>query len=458
MIFICNTDVSINNNSDVDTVEDVVTSESDCPPKLHRRQKKKQRIQKVLNKNKIYNNSRVIEDTIKTTLNDRLTNELKRCHALTPPLRQHIKLNLSENQLIPYLKHYLLNENDLKSQGYPYYYGSKAAFFKQNFGGRGSFCAFSVTPIGFDVNAREFIPNRSRKVVERKLSVDSGQASGNTSSSLTDSDSSDNLNELRFSENSGHSEKKCARCNHEFYVNESGEYLRSEKCKYHWGKFCGKYTCCESEKYSVGCTQADEHVWTGYENGFNGPLDGFVSTDNSCKKENGNNDMVFALDTEMCFTGLGLECTKVTLVTSDGSKIYEKYIRPANKIICYNTRFSGVTKKDLSSKNGLVSTLSEVQQDLLNYIDAETILIGHALENDLRSLKIIHKNVIDTSLCFPHPHGPGFKHSLRTLTQQYLRRTIQDSDQGHSSFEDSRAALELILWRIRKDFRSVLEY
>lgn len=388
---------------------------------------------------------------------DRSMIEIKRCRAITPPLREHIKLNLPEFKLIEYLQPYCVSSNDLKSQGFPYRYGDKAGFFKKRFGNCVEYSLPTIPTMPFDVNAREFVPNNKRRSLDRKFSSDSGRATG-SSSSWTDSDSSDNTSELKYHERT---EKKCVRCTREFHVTESGEYIRSETCSYHWGKLersyaaSGTYTCCGSPRYSKGCTVADEHVWSGYEMGFNGPLDDYVRTEYSDKPVGAHS--LYALDCEMCYTGKGLEVTKVTLVSSDGQKVYEKFVRPATKIIDYNTRFSGITKKDLVARNNRVASLPEVQQDLLQYINADTILIGHALDNDLRALKIIHDKVIDTSLSFEHENGSNFKHSLRSLTLKYLNRTIQNSDQGHSSFEDSRACLELMLWRVRKDYRPVLE-
>lgn len=469
-------------DEDPGTIDDVNTSESESTPKIRRKHKKKSATRHRRCKKSAADNGDENKEnsscqsarssksdvstsspaaTAKPMFGDRIMTELNRCRALTPPLRQHIKLNLPESELIPYLKHYLLNANDLKAQGFPYRYGDKAGFFKKRFSASVDYYVPPVSAVSFDVNAREFVPSNKRRSIERKSSTDSGQGTSSSSPPSTDSDSSDNIGELKYNERT---EKKCVRCTREFHVNEFGDYMRTEKCSYHWGKLektapytvsGGTYSCCNSPKYSKGCTIADEHVWNGYEMGFNGPFDDFVRTENSVKSITNQN--VFALDCEMCYTGLGLEVTKVTLVGSDGQKMYEKYVRPPAKIVDYNTRFSGITKKDLSARNGSVASLAEVQQDLLKFIDADTILIGHALENDLRVLKMIHDNVIDTSVCFPHYNGPGFKHSLRALTLQYLKRSIQDSDQGHSSFEDSRACLELMLWRVRKDFRTVLE-
>lgn len=39
--------------------------------------------------------------------------------------------------------------------------------------------------------------------------------------------------------------------------------------------------------------------------------------------------------------------------------------------------------------------------------------------------QIVHANVIDTSVLFPHPRGPPFKSALRVLASRHLLRTIQ---------------------------------
>lgn len=459
-----------NYDEDPGVVDDVNTSESESSPKIRRKHKKKQSArQRACTKKIYYSNEEDKENNClsanlqpsdaASTSNNHLGNpfmaEIDRCRALTPPLREHIKLNLPEYKLISYLKHYVLNENDLKGQGFPYQYGSRAGYFKKRLG-EVTFCEPPV--FSMDVNAREFVPSYKRRSLDRKLSSDSGQASGSSSSSPSSTDN-ESSGESKYNERT---EKKCVRCRREFHVSDSGEYLVIEKCTFHWGKLqrsdpygsSSTFTCCNSAGYTDGCSTADGHVWSGYVMGFNGPYDDFVSTDNSTKIDTERN--VYAMDCEMCYTGKGLEVTKVTLVSSDGQLVYEKFIRPATKIVDYNTRFSGIRQKDLA-RGSYVSTLPEVQQDLLNYINADTILIGHALDNDLRVLKMIHNNVIDTSNVFPHHKGPGYKHSLRALTSKYLSRTIQDSTDGHNSFEDSRACLELMLWRVRKDFRAVLE-
>lgn len=47
---------------------------------------------------------------------------------------------------------------------------------------------------------------------------------------------------------------------------------------------------------------------------------------------------VYALDCEMCYTTQGLELTRVTVINEDCNTIYETLVMPENPIIDYNTR------------------------------------------------------------------------------------------------------------------------
>ena len=48
-------------------------------------------------------------------------------------------------------------------------------------------------------------------------------------------------------------------------------------------------------------------------------------------------------------------------------------------------RYSGITEEMMRNVN---TTLEQVQQELVDLIDEETVLIGHSLENDLKALKV----------------------------------------------------------------------
>lgn len=72
-------------------------------------------------------------------------------------------------------------------------------------------------------------------------------------------------------------------------------------------------------------------------------------------------------------------------------------------------------------------TLRDVQAILMSMFNSQTILIGHSLESDLKSLKLIHNVVVDTSVLFPHKMGPPKKRALKTLCIENLKRIIQES-------------------------------
>nr|XP_038027140.1 RNA exonuclease 1 homolog isoform X6 [Anas platyrhynchos] len=149
-----------------------------------------------------------------------------------------------------------------------------------------------------------------------------------------------------------------------------------------------------------------------------------------------------------CYTSQGLELTRVTVVDDKLQVVYDTFVKPHNEVIDYNTSFSGVTEDNLKNTK---TTLRDVQAVLLNLFSADTILIGHSLENDFFVLKLIHDTVVDTSILFPHRLGPPNKRALRSLMADYLMRIHQGDVNGHNSTEDAIACMELIFWKIKED-------
>jgi len=60
---------------------------------------------------------------------------------------------------------------------------------------------------------------------------------------------------------------------------------------------------------------------------------------------------------------------------------------------------SGITAEQM---RGVTTSLEDVQRDVLEMVAAETILIGHSLENDLTRLRIMHATCVDTVALYPH--------------------------------------------------------
>lgn len=153
---------------------------------------------------------------------------------------------------------------------------------------------------------------------------------------------------------------------------------------------------------------------------------------------------IVACDCEMVRCASGLALARLTLMGEKGQVLLDEFVRPDEPILDYNTRWSGITAKEMAAaKMGL----EEARKRVMAIVSAETVLVGHSLENDLRCMRIVHTRVIDTSLLYPHREKDR-KNALRTLTSRFLRRNIQQSDKGHSSVEDARAALDLALKKI----------
>jgi len=395
-----------------------------------------------------------------TTKNQKKRNSL--------PSKFYVSLGLSDDgprddQIYYHLLNYILDQDTLRSLGFPLESqlspGKAWVYQDPEFRGGTHNCSYyedEVKPSCLDVNAREFVPKNLILDDEAAASGDD-VASTHSSNSLSASAKEFIPSKLPLEEDI-YEGRNCARCNKLFYVfRDTGECVNREECLYHWGKARSsrKYSCCGRRSKS-GCEVATSHVWRGflYEiSGQHKDLDGFAKTRvprNRAQPSDGNYG-VYGIDGEMLFTTNGLQLCKVTVVGIDGRLVYETIIRPDDTIIDYNTRFSGVTARDL--KRGSVKSLKDVQNDLLGFINANTILIGHGLENDLRALKLVHMTVIDTSLVFPHYYGIPFRRSLKSIVQSYLKHEIQaETACGHDSYEDARSGVELMLWKVQQDF------
>ncbi|CAG5108748.1 Similar to REXO1L1: Exonuclease GOR (Pan troglodytes) [Cotesia congregata] len=249
-------------------------------------------------------------------------------------------------------------------------------------------------------------------------------------------------------------ERECARCTKKFYINPLTEvYVVKEKCIYHCKSEMDLSPisnskvrkCCQRPRDSMGCMEADFHVWTGTKPGVNGPFYEYMCAQPLKNSKNRQMFDVIALDCEMCITSQGFEPTRLTIVQLDGSIVYDQFIKPEHKIIDYNTHYSGIREGDLVH----AKTLQKVHQDLKKLIHADTIIIGHGLENDLRKLKIYHETVLDTAFIYPHKLGFPNKKKLKILAETELNRTIQSAE--HYAYEDAKAAMDLALNKVLED-------
>lgn len=246
----------------------------------------------------------------------------------------------------------------------------------------------------------------------------------------------------------------CMNCKNEFEINKRGmPIVTLSKCIYHSGKL--KYErsknekfwlCCYKRQHESGCESSMFHVPDKLDDDA---LENFVVIENIKSNKNIEDPNFYALDCEMVNTTVGIEIVRVTVINHEGKEVYESKVKPSNPILDYKSKYSGITEESLKYCS---KRLFDVQLDLMKIFDKESILIGHSLDSDLKALKMVHYNVVDTSIIYPHKYGPPYKWGLKFLCEQHLQRIIQ-SEEGHDSKEDALASLDLVWKKLKEDVK-----
>lgn len=76
---------------------------------------------------------------------------------------------------------------------------------------------------------------------------------------------------------------------------------------------------------------------------------------------------------------------RVSIVNESGEIILDKYVKPTQQVVDYRTKFSGITPIHLENAH----TFAEVQAEVIK-IKCNRIVVGHALHNDFKVLKVEH--------------------------------------------------------------------
>ena len=278
----------------------------------------------------------------------------------------------------------------------------------------------------------------------------------------------------------------CDRCKSRFTVfpgrNEEGKLTSGRQCHYHWAKLPkfapdATYECCHKPAGAEPCETAKTHVFK-----VTNPsrLASILQFEETPKQKDKMLKPAVSVDCEMGFTTLGMEMIRLSALSwPEGEEILDVLVRPIGEVLDLNTRFSGVSLDqfnkaipygtqqadhgDSTSEEGeleperlqKVESPEAARKLLFDQIGPDTALIGHAIDNDLNVLRVIHPFIVDTVLLYPHPRGLPTRYGLKMLTNKYLHRNIQDRHTGHDSKEDAKATGELVRLKVDEKWKKM---
>uniref|UniRef100_K3WDF0 RNA exonuclease 4 n=1 Tax=Globisporangium ultimum (strain ATCC 200006 / CBS 805.95 / DAOM BR144) TaxID=431595 RepID=K3WDF0_GLOUD len=159
-----------------------------------------------------------------------------------------------------------------------------------------------------------------------------------------------------------------------------------------------------------------------------------------------DNAQILAMDCEMVGVGLSGKTSvlaRCSIVDYDGNVVYDKHVRPVEKVTDFRTHVSGIRSHTLKNAIPFAQCLKEVGK-----IMKDKIIVGHALKNDFQALMFTPpKNMIrDTARYRPYMRRKMngtklYPKSLKNLAEEVLGLQIQSGE--HDSVEDARATLQL---------------
>ncbi|KZM20881.1 RNA exonuclease 3 [Ascochyta rabiei] len=293
------------------------------------------------------------------------------------------------------------------------------------------------------------------------------------------------LSEARSAQAAADFWEVCDRCNTRFQVfperrEEDGALTTGGQCTHHWGKRVfpqraknivpepTTFSCCNEPVGSPGCTTYDTHVYKISDPKRLSLVMPFVQTPVNDKAPSG---IAVCFDCEMGYTTHGLELMRLTAIAWPSHKpLVDVLVRPIGHLLDVNTRFSGITTEQFLNAKPydptnptprrndirIVESPYAARDLFLAHVTTTTPILGHALENDLNTLRIIHPNIIDTVLLFPHRRGLPLRHGLRFLAKDKLDLDIQQGGAaGHDSFEDAKTTGELVRFKVAEKWKQL---
>jgi len=167
-----------------------------------------------------------------------------------------------------------------------------------------------------------------------------------------------------------------------------------------------------------------------------------------------SNPQAIAIDCEMCESQDPLSGAKnpkalcrLSVVNAEKPEevLLDTLVKPAWPVIDYRTRINGIAKEHLEN---VEFTLRHAQAFMLALCSQETVIVGHALHNDLVALNMEHDVVADSSFLFRAKDSPAATPSLKDTVKTMLKKEMPNT---HDSVNDARKSLECVLHWVKND-------
>ncbi|KAL7554986.1 hypothetical protein ACHAWF_018603 [Thalassiosira exigua] len=168
-----------------------------------------------------------------------------------------------------------------------------------------------------------------------------------------------------------------------------------------------------------------------------------------------SNPASIAIDCEMCETRDPVTgatdpkaLCRLSVVNADNPEevLLDTLVKPEWPVSDYRTWVNGISKKDLAD---VKFTLEHAQTFMAALCSEQTVVVGHAVHNDLLSLRMVHHCNADTAMLFRSAAGGRGSVSLKNLAHGVLKG--RDMPEVHDSVNDARVALECAEDWVAKD-------
>jgi len=167
-----------------------------------------------------------------------------------------------------------------------------------------------------------------------------------------------------------------------------------------------------------------------------------------------SNPQAIAIDCEMCESQDPLSGSKnskalcrLSVVNAENPEevLLDTLVKPDWPVTDYRSRINGITKVHLEN---VEFTLRHAQAFMMALCSQETVIVGHAVHNDLVALNMVHDVNTDSSFLFRAKDSPNATPSLKDTVKTMLKKEMPET---HDSVNDARKALECVLHWVQSD-------